>query len=82
MENINNNKIQSNQNKIQSKNNYNNNIVDNSSKNYIFDFDSLFNNFMNQKNKDANVLNQYHCNLLMIYFDQILVDSKLYLIKF
>ena len=82
MENIKNNKIQSNENKIQSKNNYNNNIINNSSKNYIFDFDSLFGKFLDQKNKEANVLNQYHCNLLMIYFQKIFIDSKLHLIKF
>ena len=82
MENINSNKIQSNQSEIQSVNNYNNNIIDNSSKNYIFDFDALFDKFLNKKIKNADVLNEYHCNLLMIYFKKILINSKLHLIKF
>ena len=63
MENINKDKFQSNQNDSLSTNNYNNNIIDDSSKKYIFDLESLYKKLREQKNKDEIILNEYQTNL-------------------
>ena len=81
MENINKDKFQSNQNDSLSTNNYNNNIIDNSSKKFIFDFDSLFKKLREKKNKDEIILNEYQTNLLMIFFKKIGALTKILLLK-
>ena len=82
MENINNNKISSNQNDTIAINNYNNIIIDYSSKNYIFDVESLYRKLSTQKNKNENIIiNEYHSNLLMLYLDDIKPVSKIFLLK-
>ena len=81
MENINKDKFQSNQKDSLSTNNYNNNIIDNSSKKFIFDFDSLFKKLRELKNKDEIILNEYQTNLLMIFFKKIGALTKFLLLK-
>ena len=81
MENLNNNKIEKIQNGNSFINNYNINIIDNSSKNYGFDFDSLFQKLLSIKNKKENILNEYKCNLLMIYYRKVRPATQIQLIK-
>ena len=80
MENIDEEKIQINKNDIPIIDNYNINIINNSSNNqYIFNFDSLLQKLKINKNKKANLLNEFHCNLLMVFFKKEKILIKLYL---
>ena len=81
MENINNDKMKTNQDTYSTVNNYNNNIIDNSSKNYTFDFDSLFQKLRAQKNTNENIINEYQSNLLMIYYEKLRPLAKITLLK-
>ena len=81
MENVNNIKIETNQDGNLLINNYNINIIDNSSKNYCVDFDSLFQKLLTKKNKKENILNEYYCNLLMIFYKRVNPPTQIELIK-
>ena len=80
MENVINNKIQPDKNDSMIINNYNDNIIDNNTKKYIFDFDSLYLKLM-QKKKNENNINGYHCNLLMIFFKNVSPFTKINLLR-
>ena len=77
---INDNKIRTNKYDSLIINNYNNNILDNNSKKYVFDFDSLYNKLM-RKNKNEDKIYEYFCNLLMIYFKKVEPFIKINLLR-
>ena len=77
---INDNKIRTNKYDSLIINNYNNNIIDNNSKKYVFDFDSLYNKLM-LKNKNEDKIYEYFCNLLMIYFKKVEPFIKINLLR-
>ena len=81
IEDNNNNIDKSNQNQIQKKNNCpdNQNINEDNSENYIYDFDGIFQKLTKEKNK-PNRNNEYLCNLLF-YFSPITPLGKLELLK-
>ena len=72
----------SNQNQIQKRNNYpdNQNINEDNSENYIYDFDGIFQELTKEKNKTKNKTNEYYCNLLF-YFSEYTPLGKLELLK-
>ena len=82
MDNITTNTIKLNLNETQVINNYNNNIINNSSKKYSINLDSLYQKLKSQKNKDENDLNEYYCNFLMLYYKKIATLGKINLLKF
>ena len=76
------NKIYSNQVGTFIINNYNDNILENNSKKYIFDFESLYLKIKHKKNRNEKDLNEYYCNLLMLFYKQITPIGKINLLRF